>query len=287
MMRNLLIAMAFAVAAPLAHSNADHYIYGAEGSGLFVGLDSRPTTVGGVYDGLPNPNYNRITWLFDHSASSSPHYHGIGAYSYFGPADLPVSTDTNTNNIIPEGYALLPPLGLHPGSGSYAGALRTVSDDGSLYSFLGMNSTNRLTSFAEGTTGFDLFHSSSDRYTGSLGNIEVGLQLISHTVGLRVGTETDVNIFDSGDTISLGNGNAIDFKPVFSVESGAAAGTYTAGFRLVNLTENSTIQGSGRFYVSLTPVPEPETYALMGLGLLGVGFAARRKARDARRAVRI
>jgi hypothetical protein len=276
MFRRALLLVVLAGVAPAASANADHYIFGDEGVGFFIGIDNRATTVGGIYDGKPNPNYNRLTWLLDHSASSSPHYHGIGTYSYTGPAGLPVVVDTNTNNAIPESFTLLPPIALHPGSGIYAGALRTVSDDGSLYSFLGSKSTASLAGFDEGTPGFDLYHSSSDRYTGSLAGIEVGLQLISYTYGLRVGNESVVNLFGAGDTISLGNGDAIDFKPVFSVLAGAPGGTYTAGFRLVNLTDGSSIMDSGRFYVNFAPVPEPETYALLGLGLMAVGFAVRR-----------
>lgn len=287
MMRTMLVAAAFAVASPAALANADHYIFGDEGVGFFVGLDGRPTVIGGTYDGRANPNYNRITWLFDHSASSSPHYHGIGAYSHTGPGALPVATDTNANNQIPETYTLLPPISLHPGTGIYSGAWRSVSNDGSEYSFLGMKSTQSLAGFAEGTKGFDLFNSSSGRYTGSLGATEVGLQLISFTEGLRVGTETDVNLFDNGDTISLGNGDAIDFKPVFSVLAGSPMGTYTAGFRFVSLTDDSTIMDSGRFYINFAPVPEPGTYALMGLGLLAVGFAIRGNSRRARSIVAI
>lgn len=276
MLRRVILAVALTAAVPSAFANADHYIFGSEGVGFFIGIDGRQTIAGGDYDGKPNPNYNRLTWLFDHSASSSPHYHGIGTYSYVGPAGLPVSIDTNANNAIPESYTLLPPIGLHPGTGMYAGALRSVSDDGSLYSFLGSKSTASLAGFAEGTVGFDLYNSSSGRYTDSLAGIEVGLQLISHTYGLRVGTETDVNVFDGGDIVSLGGGDSIDFKPVFSVLAGAPSGIYTAGFRLVNLTDGSSIMDSGRFYVNFAPVPEPETYALVALGLLAVGFAVRR-----------
>jgi len=282
MMRTMLVAAALAVASPAALANADHYIFGDEGVGFFVGLDGRPTVIGGAYNGLTNPNYNRISLLFDHSASSSPHYHGIGVYSYSGSAPLPVATDTNANNQIPESYTLLPPIALHPGAGIFSGALRSMADDGSDYSFLGMKSTQSLAGFTEGTTGFDLFNSSNGRYTGSLGAVEVGLQLISYTVGLRVGTESDVNVFDSGDTISLGNGDAIDFKPVFSVLAGAPMGTYTAGFRLVSMTDGTGIMDGGRFYINLAPVPEPGTYALMGLGLLAVGFAIHGNSRRAR-----
>lgn len=276
MFRKALLWVVLAGVAPAASANADHYIFGDEGVGFFIGIDNRATMVSGIYGGKPNPNYNRLTWLFDHSASSSPHYHGIGAYSYSGPAELPVAGDTNSNNVIPESYTLLPPIALHPGSGIYAGALRSVSDDGSLYSFLGSKSTASLAGFEEGTVAFDLYHSSSDRYADSLAGIEVGLQLISYTYGLRVGTESVVNLFSAGDTISLGDGDSIDFKPVFSVLAGAPGGMYTAGFRLVNLTDGSAIMDSGRFYVNFAPVPEPATYALLALGLMAVGFAVRR-----------
>ncbi len=54
----------------------------------YVGRDVRPTMVGGAYDGLPNPNFNRVTFLYAHTYPADPannHYHSKGTYSYTGP----------------------------------------------------------------------------------------------------------------------------------------------------------------------------------------------------------
>jgi hypothetical protein len=122
--------------------------------------------------------------------------------------------------------------------------------------------------------------------------VTVGLKLLSATPGLTIGTESLTNLFSVSDTILLGAGNSWTYKPVYSVMDGAAPGTYSAEFQLVNLNPLSNIGDSGRFYfdfaVVAAPVPEPEAYAMMlcGLGLIGLGL--RRRARQAKgKAIRI
>lgn len=266
-MRSLCLIAGLLVAAPaLAEIRHD------EGIGFYIGVDLRQNVVGGTFNGLSNPNLGRLTMLLEHG----DHYHSIGAYSHSGTAALPVVEDTNANNQIPETFSALPPNALTPGSGLYAGKLRSTVD-GAEYSYLGIASTHSLTGFAEDAPESILYRSSGGRWTGSLTGVEVGLQLVSYTVGLHVGTESDLDVFDDGDTVSLGMGDAVEFKPVFWVASGAVAGTYTAGFRLVNLTDGSEIMDSGRFYLNFAPVPEPGTYALMGVGALLIGIAVRRR----------
>ena len=242
-----------------------------EGIGFYIGLDTRLVNVGGTYNGLDNPNGNRITLLLEHV----DHYHGIGTYSLTGPAGLPTVVDTNSNNQIPEVSSGEEPLPLSSGAGLYAGTLRSAVGD-SEYSYLGMASTASLDGFPVASPEYVLYNSSAGRWAGSLAGVEVGLQLVSLTPGLNVGTDTDTNIFDGGDVYSLGDGAGIEFKPVFWVASDAPGGTYTAGFRLINLTDGSDVTDSGRFYINFAPVPEPETYALFGLGLLLLGVVRRR-----------
>jgi len=250
----------------------------ADGIGIYVGVDARTTVPTGALAGLPEPNFGRLTFLYDHG----DHFHGIGAYSYTGAAPHPGVRDTNSNNRLPETFSMEPPLPLTPGTGLYAGKLR--SDVGaSEYSYLGVASIQTLAGFPAGSTETILLNSSGGRWASSLAGVTVGLKLLSATPGLHVGTASVSNLFAGSDTILLGLGNSFEFKPVYWVDATAPVGKYSAEFKLVNLNPTSPYGDSGRFYldfgVAAAPVPEPETYALMICGIAMVGFALRKRQR--------
>lgn len=257
-----------------ANAQAGEEIRRDEGIGFYVGVDNL-ATLSGAYAGLPNPNFDRLTLLFEHGN----HYHGIGTYSLVGPAPHPGVVSTNSNNRIPETYTGDDPLPLAAGSGLYADALRSAVGP-SEYSFLGIASVQTLAGYAPGSPEDVLFHSSGDRWSRSLGSAVVGLQLVSATAGLHVGTDAVKNLFESSDTILLGAGNTFEFKPVYWVGNTAAAGTYSATFRLVDLAATGPLANSGEFHFDFAvaaPVPEPELYAMLALGLPLVAWAARRR----------
>lgn len=270
--RSLLLSLALVV--PLT---AAAQVRWPDGIGLYVGIDARLTFPSGGYSGLFNPNHHRLTLLLDHG----DHYHSIGGYSYTGPAPHPGVLDTSTNNRIPETFSGESPLDLVPGAGLYAGKLRTMAGP-SEYGYLGIASVTTLSGFGAASTQEILYRSSANRWSASLAGAQVGLELLSATPGLKIGTESVANLFAVSDTILLGAGNTFEFKPVYWVEGTALAGSrYSAEFRLVNLAESSSIGDSGRFHfdfeVPAAPVPEPELFALLAIGLPLVGWMARRR----------
>lgn len=262
----LIIALPASAAAEVRHD---------EGIGAYVGIDGRQTIPTGVYAGLADPNANRLTFLFDHG----DHFHGIGVYSYTGPAGAPSILPTSTNNRLPEITSGENPLPLTAGSGLYAGLLRSMAG-ASEYSYLGMASIHTLAGFAAGSEESILFGSSSGRWNGPLSGIDLGLQLLAATPGLHIGSGSVLDLFAGGDTISLGAADAFEFDPIYWTDDAAAPGTYSAMFRLIDLTAGSQIGSSGQFNVDfeVAAIPEPSSWVmfLAGLGLLGV--VARRRA---------
>lgn len=247
-----------------------------EGIGFYIGYDSLATVASGTYAGLSNPNMNRLTLLLDHGE----HFHGIGTYSYSGPAGAPDVLSTNVNNRIPEISSNEAPLVLAPGSGLYAGTLRTEVGS-SEYSYLGIASIQSLSGHAAGSAEDVLFRSSNNRWSGQLNNTDIALRLVESTAGLHVGTETTKDIFASSDVFGLGAGNSLEFEPVYWVDGTAPSGTYSATFELLNTQTGSAIKDSGTFHFdfAVSPVPEPGTYAMLIAGLLVVTSMARRRSR--------
>jgi hypothetical protein len=232
--------------------------------GFYAGVDTAATLASGTYAGLPNPNYERLTLLFNHG----DHFHGIGAYSYSGPAGSPTVMSTNTNNRIPEISSLEPPLPLAPGSGPvYSGSL-VNSPGASEYSHISLAAIDALQGFAPGTDEYVLYNSSSGRWASSLAGAAIALELVSITPGLRIGTESELSVMSAPGDLYLLGGSSLSFTPLFSVDD-SASGVYSAEFRLHDLRATGTPYGaSGTFHFDFeaTPVPEPASLALFGCG---------------------
>ncbi|SFW32583.1 all3515 family Zur-repressed PEP-CTERM protein [Nitrosovibrio sp. Nv17] len=247
-----------------------------EGIGFYVGYDALATIASGTYASLSNPNADRLTLLLDHGN----HFHGIGTYGYAGPAGAPEILSTNSNNRIPEISSREDPLPLTAGSGLYGGTLRSGVGD-SEYSYLGIASIQSLAGHVPGGVEDVLFHSSSNRWSGTLDGAQIALRLVNSTPGLHIGTEAIRDAYSGSDVFALGTGNDFEFKPIYWVDADAAAGVYSATFELLNTSAESPLLSSGTFSFdfAVSPVPEPETYAMFTAGLFLLTWGARRRAR--------
>jgi hypothetical protein len=115
---SLMMAIAAVNTAPMAHAALHSY---------YIGTDNLATFTTGTYTGLPNPNFNRLTLLYQHANLTAPytgsHYHRLGAYALTGSAASPTVIFTNAR--VPEGSN--PALPLQTGSGVFAGKLISSS----------------------------------------------------------------------------------------------------------------------------------------------------------------
>lgn len=254
-----------------------------EGIGFYVGIDSRVVLPSGTYAGQMNPNAGRLSLLFDHG----DHFHGIGTYSLSGPADAPITLPTNSNNRIPETYTGLTSIPLQMGSGAFAGTWASKvlpnSEPAYEYSHLGIASIQSLDGLSP--LADVLFHSSGDRWSAHYQNTTVALKLMSATAGLKVAAGGMMDIFGGSDTFTMGPSGGFEFMPTYYVDAGAAPGIYSAQFMLVNLGRNADARSGGTFYLDFsvpTPVPEPGTWALFGVGLLALTWMGRRRSASGR-----
>jgi hypothetical protein len=279
------LAAGIAVAPALAEDTGPGYEFdpGQEFPEFYIGVDGQETLTRGIYAGLPNPNYNRLTFLFAHREDDplTNHFHGIGTYSYSGPFSSPTINPTNTNNRIPETYTGLPPLKLVPGEGIYQGRLITIPS-GEEYSNLRMKPVAALNKSSEIGEQI-LFNSSLGRWKGSLADAEIALELVAITEGLNIANPLGVDILKNvGDTYTIGRRDDFSFLPTFWLGAGAKPGKYSATFKLLDVgtTEGSTaFQESGTFNLDFEKVPEPST--VLGLGLLGLMAVMRSLAQKA------
>lgn len=277
-MRNLWSRVArltatVALVAGLAQGAAAEAVGGA---GYMIARDKLATLVSGVYAGQANPNFGRLSLLYNHG----DHFHPIGIYSLSGPAGAPTILQTNGNNRLPEISSLQAPLALTPGTGAYAGKLVSTGNDAIEYGDLRMVAFDVLLDDAPGSPESILANSSNGRYRSSLAGTRVGLQLVSATSGLNLGDLSTPSLFSVGSTIEIGVGASTDFTPVFWVDAASTPGTYSAALRFVDLGNNGApLSLGGVFNLDFAvpaPIPVPAAAWLMGSALVPLLLRRRR-----------
>lgn len=236
----------------------------------FIGVDGQATQPSGLYAGLANPNFQRLTLLYAHYDLDDPlyphHYHSKGRFVNTGP-NLGVNTavTVSTFNFLPEASG-----GTHlflktRNSGAYAGKSAIVEDPNNHFTLLGMLDTGKLDpNVALENT---LFNSSAQRWTGAITGSDVHMVLTFATAGLNFGSTSDPNaaLFSANDGQHLSDD--INFQWVPWVDSATADGTeFIARFKLVD--ETGTFEESGEFEYRFMAVPEPSSALLGALGAL-------------------
>ena len=229
----------------------------------YIGIDSRQVISGGTYDGLPAPNFGRLTFLYAHihETTAQSAFHPIGPYGYVGVPPAQQVTGTGHDDRVPEepGQA----LPLLPGEGLYAGKLRTIVDRQREYAKLDIQSVASLRGFSPVSLPTRLLRSSDDRWSARLDGSVLALELVSvSSPALHIGTDSESDVLTRpGDRVNLGDGesSALSFKPVFWTEASAPAGNYSASFKLVDVRTGGTPLADSGVFTFVVSVPEPGT----------------------------
>lgn len=256
-------------------SHADHHH-------LMIGVDKIETLTRGTYIGKPNPNYNRLSLLFPHQHNpiETSGFHAIGIYGYTGDVNNP-TISTSINSQIPETYANLPPLPLVRGTGIFTGKKVSIKTDENMYSDLKTKPVAHLTDDLGDTYVNAIYHSGGNRWNSLLGDsTTIALQLRAITPGLGVADSQGQDFFASvGDIYHMGTGDYFTFKPTFYVSKSAPIKTYSATFKLLDVSSQPTFLESGEFTFNFQPIQTiPEPMTILGVSTaLGCGTLFKRK----------
>lgn len=86
-------------------------------------------------------------------------------------------------------------------------------------------------------------------------------------------------VFFENTFTGTGNSGFVFGLSATEISNAQQAFTGDFGQNLVGLSATASLASAGHetFFVTTTPIPEPSTYAMIGVGLLGLAFARRRK----------
>ena len=236
----------------------------SQGAGVFqnyyLAVDGAPTVATwSFFGGHPNPNANRLTFLYAHPAEdpADNHFHTMGFWSYRGDANDPtvvnhaVYTFDNGEEVIeaagdtiPEqlsafGLTPEPPLSLRAGTGIYEGTFTTGARAEETYSDLEIRSVHELFPFAAGTPQHFMLHGSDsygEKWDNSLAGAVIAMELVSKSPELNIGSSTELSVLSKpGDRFVIGDGDTLAFLPVLWVDADTPEGVYSVTLRFVDV----------------------------------------------------
>ena len=250
MKQNRCIALAAVLAVSFGVATAE--AVPEPGTTLYhVGYDDAEFVAFGPYTGLPNPNYQRLTFLYSHTFLDTParnHFHWIGQYSYSGDPLNP-QPGFSTNDQVPERYQQDNGLSLFPGSGVFSGKFMSglgpaerpddlIEEE---YGDLRVYPIDEFFQYdnapdPDGEADFHpnhyLLNTLDGIFKGSVANVTIGLKLVEITPGMAIYDQSgNMLMGEVDDELDLGTGEDWIFDPVFAVDSSAATdSTYEATF---------------------------------------------------------
>lgn len=273
----------FDSASPLLGS-AEVAVTGLRGDDRLLGIDLRPSTglLYGVSSGNNLYTIDANTGVASFVAMLSTALLGASFGIDFNPVPDNTSTGPNSLRIVSDtGQNLRVQVNASGGTTAVGNAAVDTSLNGATTRLDGVAYTNNDRDPATGTVLYGIDAESNALYSFASPNTGTNQRVGSlGGPGFDVTAVLGFDIFGASSAFAaLVLGGSGDAKTgIYSIDLVSGAASFLGNYGIGGLTSRaSQLQG---LTVAVTPVPEPETYALMLAGLGALGFMSRRKKRQ-------